>query len=340
MWNRETRRIADSIEASYAARALMASTGRSEDSMTVRARALLWIALGVAIAFLIWPLLSGSVTPVAANTSGLDSLVASERAFSALSVEKGMRDAFLAYLADDAVIFRPLPMNGRTSWESRGPVPGTLIWEPSFAEVSVDKDLGYTTGPWEYRPPADSTGKVSPDAIAYGHFVSVWQRQPKGPWKVVIDLGCSHGKPELGVGSGVFFPGPQHVFPRVKQKFNIQFDLRTIEQGCWSERHAADSTALLSCAAPDIRYYRDGAEPTVGLQGVRATHAGRVGRARWLSQGGRSAKSDDLGYTYGIIERAGRGGAPPDSEVFLHIWRKNQKGAWQIALAVENPLKR
>src|SRR5687767_12088014 len=40
--------------------------------------------------------------------SALANMVATERAFSALSVERGMREAYLHFMADDGVLFQPL----------------------------------------------------------------------------------------------------------------------------------------------------------------------------------------------------------------------------------------
>ncbi|PYM05340.1 MAG: hypothetical protein DMD82_11400, partial [Candidatus Rokuibacteriota bacterium] len=80
-----------------------------------RRRAILIAATGAALA------LCSAVAPAGAApaTDPLDSLVASERAFAAMSVQKGMRDAFLEFLADDAIIFRPLPVIGKPIWQAR-----------------------------------------------------------------------------------------------------------------------------------------------------------------------------------------------------------------------------
>ncbi|MGH9424802.1 MAG: YybH family protein, partial [Terriglobia bacterium] len=112
------------------------------------------------------------------------SLIEAERAFAATSLAKGTRAAFLEFLAEDSVLFRPGPIPGK-KWIEEHPAPSTfLTWEPAFADVAQSGDLGYTTGPWEIRP----TGpKDKP--TAYGHFVSVWKRQTDGLWKVVVDLG-------------------------------------------------------------------------------------------------------------------------------------------------------
>src|SRR5438445_12643638 len=78
-------------------------------------------------------------------------LVESERDFAKTSVAKGTREAFLAYLADDAILFRPHPVPGKKWMQDHPAPPGLLTWEPIFADISRSGDLGYTTGPWEFR---------------------------------------------------------------------------------------------------------------------------------------------------------------------------------------------
>jgi ketosteroid isomerase-like protein len=162
----------------------------------------LWSSVVLAIALLC------PVVGEGAASAALDSLVAAERAFATRSVEHGVRDAFLAYLAEDGVIFSPLATNGRQAWESRAPVAATLVWEPVFAEVSAAGDLGYTTGPWELRP------NDSQRPTGYGHYVSVWQKQADGALRVAVDIGIAHAQPMRGLGNVDFTPGPLHVAPR------------------------------------------------------------------------------------------------------------------------------
>src|SRR4029077_11527739 len=80
----------------------------------------------------------------AAAARPIDSLIEAERGFSALSVAKGMRPAFLACLADDAVMFRPGPINGKQSWLARADEPGVLEWAPEFVELSGTGDMGFS----------------------------------------------------------------------------------------------------------------------------------------------------------------------------------------------------
>src|SRR5258707_10085798 len=79
---------------------------------------------------------SASAAAPTASAAALDTLIETERAFSALSTLSGMKDAFLYYLGRDGLVFRRGFVNGRKSWEARGNPAGTLTWAPEFAEVA------------------------------------------------------------------------------------------------------------------------------------------------------------------------------------------------------------
>ncbi len=119
----------------------------------------------------------------------ITSLIEAERAFSAMAGSAGIRQAFLIYLANDGIIFRPHPVNGKQWYDEHPELDGFLIWEPAFAELSASGDFGYTTGPWEYRKNSGD------EAIVFGHYVSVWKIQPGNEWKVVADVGIQCPSP-------------------------------------------------------------------------------------------------------------------------------------------------
>src|SRR5260221_5795948 len=80
------------------------------------------------------------------------SLVEAERAFAEASLSKGTRAAFLEFLAEDSILFRPGPVPGK-QWIEEHPAPTTLLtWAPTFVDVAQSGNLGYTTGPWEIHP--------------------------------------------------------------------------------------------------------------------------------------------------------------------------------------------
>jgi len=124
------------------------------------------------------------------NQSSVDTLVASERAFAALSLAQNSRTAFLTFLDDSAVIFRPHPVNGKEFINRQQPRTSVLAWEPIFAECSAGGDLGYTTGPWRF-----STASQPEKPVAFGHFVTLWGNTGGGAWRVMLDIGTSNPEP-------------------------------------------------------------------------------------------------------------------------------------------------
>jgi ketosteroid isomerase-like protein len=276
----------------------------------------------------------------AAGDAALDSLVASERAFAAMSVANGMKVAFLTYLAEEAVVFRPTATNGRKAWESKPPSTETLLWEPEFAEVSSSGDLGYTTGPWELRPPADSTGAPAPrESYLYGHFNSVWKKQRGGAWRVVADIGGSHAKPERGgVGSGEFLPGP--VLP-IRTMKSSRVNLAGLDRNLSKAmRTIGTHEAVAAHAAPDVRLHVEGKMPALGIETAQARMDSLPGFFEFKVEGSGIASSGDLGYTYGQAERflSAKAEAAADTSVYLHVWRQEDGRTWKLALAVLNPL--
>src|SRR4051794_38996075 len=119
-----------------------------------------WIALGVA-GLLAAPALSQTASqaapaqtapapppiPMVDRQAALDSLVAAEKAFARTAAEKGTRDAFLAFLADDGLMFQPDPVNGKESWRARPAPPGFLSWYPVHSEGSLAGGPGFHTRP-------------------------------------------------------------------------------------------------------------------------------------------------------------------------------------------------
>lgn len=139
-----------------------------------------------------------------------DDMVNAEKAFAADASARSTRDAFLAALADDGVVFAPAPANGKCHWESHPANKNRLEWAPAIAEIAASGDLGYTSGPWRIT----AAGEERP--AAYGHFFTVWKKQADGKWKVLVDHGVAHAEvafPEkvtrrggLGVGAAPTWP--------------------------------------------------------------------------------------------------------------------------------------
>ena len=260
---------------------------------------------------------------VFAVSRDLPSLVAAERAFASASRQHGIREAFLSYLAEGCVIFRPGPVDGRKWFQDREPSTGTLLWEPDFARVSADGGFGMTSGPWEFR--------AEPGAEpAHGHYVSVWRRNDEGEWRAVADIGVNHAEGRNARMSGVTADGPDAPLDDTGRKQALsgmlEADRLFIEGGL--------TAVLAERAGKEIRLYRDDHMPMIGLAAARryAEGAGEEGTPEPM--GGGVSAAGDLGYTYGVSRKDAGAAA---SAAYLRVWSHGPQG-WQLAMDVTVPL--
>lgn len=99
-------------------------------------------------------------------------------------------DLVASYWSDDAVIFPPEAPEIRGKAAIREFLAGTadipgfsVSWEPTEVVVSPGGDFGYSTGPNRFTVP-DADGNL---VTIPGRYVTVWQKQPDGAWKCVLD---------------------------------------------------------------------------------------------------------------------------------------------------------
>jgi ketosteroid isomerase-like protein len=290
------------------------------------------------------------VSTVVAQTSEtvrpLKSLVETEQAFSQAAADKSTREAFLLFIADDGILFRPKAVNGK-QWLIEHPTPASekrplLAWQPVFADVALAGDLGYTTGPWEYKEDIKDEKPV-----AYGDFVTVWKKQRDGSWKFAVDLGISH--PESSGPLNLWkVPDAPSSKSTNSRSTRLTKHLQERERMTLVKRDLefADSAltlgfvkAFLKYAGTDVRLFREKSAPFVGRQSSAAALDARKEKLTWQTTGEDVSLSGDLGYTRGLYEARS-----DDSEKkliergnYLRIWKK-QNGVWRVVLAVANPL--
>ncbi|MGI8885044.1 MAG: YybH family protein [Pyrinomonadaceae bacterium] len=130
-----------------------------------------------------------SVNLSAQTKTDLQKLIETEIAFADASAEKGTKQAFAGFQADDGVVFNPTALRGNLFWSNAKELPALLVWKTSRADVSSTGNFGYTTGGWELRP----NGKADIPAD-FGQYVTVWKKQADGNFKVVLDIGVPFGK--------------------------------------------------------------------------------------------------------------------------------------------------
>jgi ketosteroid isomerase-like protein len=273
---------------------------------------------------------------IAQAQTPLEEMVKTEQAFSKMAEEKTTREAFLAFIADDGLLFRPGAVNGK-KWllDHPGPPPSDkkplLAWQPNFAGMSASGDLGFTTGPWESK--ADiKDAKPS----GYGHFVTVWKKQPDGTWKFVVDIGISH--PSQSGGPQTLWHPTEKIEPATitvetakAVKALVDRDrilsLATFQNGL--------AKAFESHASPEVRVYRAGHLPFIGR--AAAAEALNIVSGKFKSEpiGGDVSRAGDLGYTHGTYQISDATDKVIERGSYVRIWR-NQRGAWRVVLDVIN----
>ena len=279
-----------------------------------------------------------SPTPTAEMQPGpkLQSLVEAERAFARASRDQGIRDAFLEFLAVDSVVFRPLPIPAKQWFMKNREMEGGLSWRPVFAEISGFGDFGYTTGPYRFLP----QGKPSSEAT-YGDYVSVWRKNSQGVWKVVIDVGTIHSRPQVLSRSLAFrepkLSGPAHPPNTIEYRAELFEADDAFSKYCESK---GQLDAYRAYSAEDIRIHRVNALPITGKNSALKAISREPKYAKSRPVSANAASSGDLGYTYGFTDfrRKKSAEAVDSSATYVRIWRKDSSGAWKIAVDVLSQL--
>jgi ketosteroid isomerase-like protein len=251
------------------------------------------------------------------------SMVETERKFYQTGQEKGTRAAFLEFLADDAIVFRPGPVNGKETWNKRAETGLDLVWEPTFAAISRSADFGYDSGPSKWR-----ANKKEEKFAGFGHFVSIWKKQKDGAWKVALDCGIENG------GSDAKTP-LQLVVPKDTAKGAPQ-SFKDTQIAFMATARLDFTKALRQFGGDEVRLYRNGSLPAIGKKdGLALLGSEQAGLALEVMKTD-VGTSADLAYMYGSY--ADTRTQPAAAGHFLQVWQTDPSGAWKLVLDWQQPL--
>jgi ketosteroid isomerase-like protein len=254
-----------------------------------------------------------------------DALVEAERSFARRSVANGTKAAFVSFLADDSILFRPRAVPGK-KWMEENPAPASqLSWEPDFADISSGGDLGYTTGPWEVR----RTPQDPPSA--FGHYVTLWRKQANAEWKVELDNGIAHER----------VAKPTKVdAPQLGRELSTAASTAEADKARTAIRTAdlRASASLQDYLAGDTRLLREGTLPAIGRPAAMTRLAGNPGSLTTSQIDLKLSGAADLAYSYGTAEFKPAGVSKQiEYANYLRIWKKQRDGSWQIVLDLLSP---
>ncbi len=286
-------------------------------------------------------LVGGACLPARAVDASreLAAMVETERAFARTCVEKGVRESFFRFFAEEGVGFQPGPVRIREAYAERpataGRPPITLDWEPVYGDISEGADLGYLTGPFVVtdRPP----GKRPP---RHGYYFSVWRKQADGSWRVAADMGIRTPPAEGDL--------PRNRFDRARAGASTasgaatagerDASLRAAEAALLEDAAARGlARAYLAVLAEQARLHREGDFPFTTRESIRGHLESQPPAGRWETMHVQVSESDDLGYTYGSYELT-REGAAVQKGYYLRVWRRDGEALWRIVADVATAL--
>lgn len=241
-------------------------------------------------------------------------IVSAELAFANTAKTRSTKTAFLQYMDSTAVVFEKGKIhNGLQYWNKREESNGKLLWHPSFFAMSASGDLGFTTGPWEYR------ASLQDSAAASGQYTTIWTKNKNGEWKFLLDIGVFY-EPSL------FHQQPLESFDKlIPAKEPV--DILAIENKFIREFAGKKSAAYTNMLTENSWLNIDRKSPlrTAGdiLPELATLPAGMI----FTPIAGGVSAARDMAYVYGSIQYEKK------KENYLRIWVHTEKG-WKIVLQV------
>ena len=255
-------------------------------------------------------------------SSEVKPIVDTERSFEAVAGAQGIKKAYLDFLSSDSTIFRPGPVNGQEYWKaSKDPASLLLSRNVTYADISSNGIMGYTTGNWRVyeRGKSESLAK-------FGQYVTIWEKRPDGTWRATIDINISHDK----------MPFSETDRPLKGEQ------TRDANRNGWSPADASMNFTRASMApealggafeqyaADDVRFLRDDAPPILGKKDV--IKATRKYRSIRFPTKIALFQSADMAYTWNPCKFADSAEGIEEGNC-LQIWKLREK-KWLIVLSI------
>lgn len=248
-------------------------------------------------------------------------IIDAERAFARMAREKSRKEAFLANMDQDSILFRPGPVPGIPATEKEIKGTDLLAWAPLYADSAVSGDLGFTTGPWTFQQ--TPTGPIQ----GRGFYFTIWRKTGEG-FKFVLDLGAPvpHEGP---FPTDVKVPAKRgHAAPTGSGKLIALEDEalnKSIEGGSLS-------SAVSSVAHEEIHAIW----PLEPLTGGKA-EVGKMLTTKpvfkdYKTLGSGTSKAGDFAYSYGsFLSVPKTAEAKPAGGHYVRIWKRDESMNWRLS---------
>jgi ketosteroid isomerase-like protein len=249
-------------------------------------------------------------------------VVQAEKNFAAYSVSHSTKEAFLRFIDSNGIVFNNgEAVNGMELWNKREKGPGVLDWYPQFAGLSASGELGFTTGPWTFKPSKNDT------IAARGYYTTVWRKNKAGEWKFIVDLGVENTPPDTDTSkwwthrtNPAVYTGSYKSMLQAEKEF-MKKTKKAITKQWYRLSEYKDLRAGL------FMMHRNKRSAVFDLDPLLGAIMEMPENISYTILGSGIAESGDLGYVYGTTTINGK------KNNYLRIWVKESRG-WKIAVEV------
>ena len=257
------------------------------------------------------------------------SLLKAETEFAESVAKNGSKSAFHSFSANDALVFRPNPVNAKTFYASQ-PNDKNLSWTPDYARVSRSGDWGFTSGAYTVEGAEKS----------YGQYLSVW-KAINGKWELVLDIGTSHNKPLHPVTQ--YFQDPKDYykpqFAGPKQLAAGKEIILTTEKTMSAMLKSHGIGAFGGFLNPDARVVFPGYEPIIGKDKAVAFYNSMMSKISFKTTQADKAAGGDFAYTYGVATVDYRTDLR-ESFNYVFIYERQPDHNWNLISQIYTPAER
>jgi hypothetical protein len=252
------------------------------------------------------------------SAQNAQALATAEKAFEKSCLDSGIRNGFLANVDSNGIEFTEKgPADAKEFWRSLPAFEGIFSWSPSYSELSVSGDWGYTTGNYEHRP---KTLKDLPDEC--GQYTTLWGKNVQGQWKYLMDIGNAHECVPLDKNPKIISIEKYNAGQEAGQEKISAKEKEFIVSVGQNTRDAylkyGSSKYILNMARHHPVTSRDSAVIILNKMGTIP---------KYHPAGIKISPGKDMAAAYGTFDSGNKTGS------YVRIWR-HEKTGWKIALEV------
>lgn len=258
------------------------------------------------------------------------SLVNAEKDFGKALAKSGDKEAYLKYSSENALVFRPNPVNVKTYFNGQNSVDNTKTWEPNLAKVSRSGEFGFTTGPYA----------IAGTQKKYGQYLSIWKAE-NNTWKLIMDLGTTSNKP-LAKTVAQYVEPKDHHKPTYLNQSEIKSGkdiILTTEKTLNTMLKTHGIVAFAGFLAPNPRLIFPGNEALNGTNEILSFYNGMVSKMSLKTTGVDKALGSDLAYTYGVATIDYKTDLR-ESFNYVFVYEKGADATWNLVVQAFVPAER